>query len=73
MRETKDSGVDWIGEVPANWRLTKIGQVYDLRNTKVSDCDYEPLSVTMQGIVPQLDSAAKTDAHDDRKDRKSVV
>ena len=65
--EMKDSGVDWIGEVPANWRLTKIGQVYDLRNTKVSDCDYEPLSVTMQGIVPQLDSAAKTDAHDDRK------
>ena len=22
--EMKDSGVDWIGEVPANWRLTKI-------------------------------------------------
>ncbi|WP_137656853.1 type I restriction endonuclease subunit S [Bifidobacterium moukalabense] len=67
MREMKDSGVEWIGEVPANWRLTKIGQVYDLRNTKVSDFDYEPLSVTMQGIVPQLDSAAKTDAHDARK------
>ena len=65
--EMRDSGVEWIGEVPTGWRLTKIGQVYDLRNTKVSDCDYEPLSVTMQGIVPQLDTAAKTDAHDDRK------
>ncbi len=65
--EMKDSGVEWIGEVPTSWRLTKIGQVYDLRNTKVSDYDYEPLSVTMQGIVPQLDTAAKTDAHDDRK------
>lgn len=65
--EMKDSGVDWIGEVPSSWRLTKIGQVYDLRNTKVSDHDYEPLSVTMKGIVPQLDNAAKTNAHDDRK------
>lgn len=65
--EMKDSGVEWIGEVPADWRLTKIGQVYDLRNKKVSDYDFEPLSVTMQGIVPQLDNAAKTDAHDDRK------
>lgn len=65
--EMKDSGVEWIGEVPTDWRLTKIGQVYDLRNKKVSDYDFEPLSVTMQGIVPQLDNAAKTDAHDDRK------
>ena len=65
--ETKDSGIDWVGVVPNNWRLTKIGQVYDLRNTKVSDYDFEPLSVTMKGIVPQLDNAAKTSAHDDRK------
>ena len=26
-----------------------------------------PLSVTMNGIVPQLETAAKTNAHDDRK------
>lgn len=65
--EMKDSGVEWLGAVPAEWRLTKIGQVYDLRNKKVSDVDFEPLSVTMQGIVPQLSNAAKTDAHDDRK------
>lgn len=65
--ETKDSGVEWLGAVPAEWRLTKIGQVYDPRNKKVSDVDFEPLSVTMRGIVPQLRNAAKTDAHDDRK------
>lgn len=65
--EMKGSGVEWLGAVPAEWRLTKIGQVYDLRNKKVSDVDFEPLSVTMQGIVPQLSNAAKTDAHDDRK------
>lgn len=67
MRETKDSGLEWIGEIPAEWGLSKIGQVYRLRNTKVSDTDYPPLSVTNKGIVPQLDTAAKTNAHDDRK------
>ena len=24
MRETKDSGVDWIGEVPVNWEIVPI-------------------------------------------------
>lgn len=67
MRETKNSDFEWIGEIPAEWGLSKIGQVYRLRNTKVSDTDYPPLSVTNKGIVPQLDTAAKTNAHDDRK------
>ncbi len=67
MRKMKDSGFEWIGDIPANWRLSKIDSVYRLRNTKVSDRDYMPLSVTMSGIVPQLESAAKTNAHDDRK------
>lgn len=67
MRTTKDSGFEWIGIIPAEWGLSKIGQVYRLRNTKVSDSDYPPLSVTNKGIVPQLNTAAKTNAHDDRK------
>lgn len=67
MRATKDSGFEWIGIIPTEWALSKIGQVYRLRNTKVSDTDYPPLSVTNKGIVPQLDTAAKTNAHDDRK------
>ena len=33
----------------------------------MSDTDYPPLSVTNKGIVPQLETAAKTNAHDDRK------
>ena len=63
----KDTVEAWLGEVPAAWEIDQIGSLYTLRNTKVSDRDYPPLSVTMKGIVPQLDSAAKTDAHDDRK------
>ena len=67
MREMKDSRIEWIGEIPSTWKLSKIGQVYTERKIKVSDRDYPPLSVTMKGVLPQLETAAKTDAHDDRK------
>lgn len=63
----KNSGIEWIGEIPDDWEVSKIGQLYEERKTKVSDTVYPPLSVTMQGILPQLETAAKSDAHDDRK------
>ncbi len=66
-RKMKDSGIEWIGEIPEGWEIGQIGQLYSERRTKVSDKDYPPLSVTMKGILPQLSTAAKTDAHDDRK------
>lgn len=66
-RKMKDSGIEWIGEIPEGWEIGHIGQLYSERRTKVSDKDYPPLSVTMKGILPQLSTAAKTDAHDDRK------
>lgn len=67
MREMKDSGIEWIGQIPNNWKLNKIGVLYDERSEKVSDKDYPALSVTKHGIVPQLDTAAKTDNGDNRK------
>ena len=67
MREMKDSGIEWIADIPEHWSVSKIGGLYSLRMTKVSDRDYPPLSVTNKGILPQLETAAKTNAHDDRK------
>lgn len=67
MREMKDSKQAWLGAIPTDWTISTIGSLYSLRNEKVSDRDYPPLSVTMKGVVPQLETAAKTDAHDDRK------
>ena len=67
MRKMKPSGVEWIGDIPQEWEVSRIGYLFSERKVKVSDKEYEPLSVTMQGIVPQLSTAAKTDAHDDRK------
>ena len=66
-REYKDSGIEWIGLIPKEWEVNKIGNLYQVRNEKVSDKDYPPLSVTMNGIVPQLETAAKTNNGDDRK------
>ena len=65
--EMRDSGIAWVGEIPTHWTLIRIGSLYGLRTQKVSDIDYPPLSVTKMGVLPQLDTVAKTNAHDDRK------
>lgn len=63
----KETGIQWIGAIPDSWRLNKIGQLFNLRNEKVSDKVYAPLSVSRGGVVPQMESVAKSDASDDRK------
>lgn len=67
MRAMKDSGVDWLGEIPANWDVKRVGSLFRERKQQVSANDYTALSVTKQGVVPQLDSAAKSDATETRK------
>lgn len=63
----KNAGESWLGEVPAHWNLERLGLHFRERRTKVSDKDYTPLSVTKNGVVPQLETAAKTDDGDNRK------
>lgn len=63
----KDSGVEWLGNIPEEWSIRPIKECFNERSEKVSDYDWEPLSVTKQGVVKQLESAAKSDAHDARK------
>ena len=67
MREMKNSGIEWIKDIPTNWNISRLGGQYEHRNQKVSDKDYQALSVTKQGILLQLETVAKSDAHDDRK------
>ena len=67
MKMLNDSNTNWLGNIPAEWSIGRIGQLYSERRVKVSDTEYMPLSVTMKGVVPQLSTAAKTYAHDDRK------
>lgn len=57
----------WFREVPISWHVTKMREVFSERNDKVSDKDYDPLSVGKMGVVPQLETAVKTDNGDNRK------
>ncbi|EFT6958963.1 restriction endonuclease subunit S [Escherichia coli] len=65
--EYKDSKLDWLGNIPSHWDLVKLGACFKERNEKVSDKDFAALSVTKNGILPQMEHVAKTDAGDNRK------
>mgnify|MGYP000900066791 CR=1 FL=1 len=63
----KQSGVNWLGEIPEHWEVSKLRKHFIPRMQKVSDKDFAPLSVTKDGILPQLDTACKTDNGENRK------
>ena len=57
----------WYSEIPMSWKSLKMRELFSERRTKVSDRDYAALSVGKMGVVPQLDTAVKTDNGDNRK------
>ncbi len=63
----KDSGILWLPKIPSHWDSSKIKSHFRLRSTKVSDQDYPALSVSKNGVTPQLETAVKTDNGDNRK------
>ena len=63
----KPSGTAWFTSVPEPWNILKINALFSQRKEKVSDKDFAPISVTKNGIMPQLETAAKTDDGDNRK------
>lgn len=67
----KSTGVEWLGDIPESWKVGRLGNYFSERRVKVSDTDFPPLSVTKGGIIPQLDTAAKTKDGDNRKLVKS--
>ena len=67
MQAMKDSGIEWIGKIPTEWKIERVGSLFMCRNEKVSDRDFAPLSVSKQGVVPQIETVAKSDNSDNRK------
>lgn len=67
LTNRKQAECQWLLGVPSRWNCKKIGLIFSERKTKVSDKDYAPLSVTKNGVVPQLENAAKTNDSDNRK------
>lgn len=63
----KETGIEWIPCIPVHWQIRRIASTFAERVEIVSDQEYSPLSVTKNGILPQLETAAKTDHGDNRK------
>ena len=63
----KATSMQWLKEIPSHWEERKISSIFRERREKVSDKDYAPLSVSKQGVTPQLETAVKTDNGDNRK------
>lgn len=65
--EYKDCGVQWLGKIPNHWEVKRLASYFTERKVKVSDKEFDPLSVTKNGIYPQLENVAKTNDGDNRK------
>jgi type I restriction enzyme, S subunit len=55
--EYKDSGVEWLGEVPKHWDVRRARRLCEIKKRIVGELGYEVLSITQQGIrVRDLES-----------------
>lgn len=54
MRATKNSGFEWIGEIPTSWKLYKGKYMFTQRNLRGNTIELQLLSPTQKyGVVPQ--------------------
>ena len=53
MREMKDSGIDWIGKIPKNWKIIKVKNIFSNHKTIVGNDvnNYERLALTLNGVL----------------------
>lgn len=58
----KDSGVDWIGEIPEHWEVRKLKYVLTMRNEKIESKTTEKAYVGMENIESQTGKYLPTDS-----------
>lgn len=64
MRKMKDSGIEWIGEIPQEWKMTKVKKIFDIgrgrviATTELSDNGYPVFSSQTKnnGILGYIDT-----------------
>jgi len=55
--EYKDSGVEWLGQVPGHWEVRKARWLCEIKKRIAGGLGHEVLSITQQGIrVRDLES-----------------
>jgi type I restriction enzyme S subunit len=49
----KDSGIEWVGEVPVHWQNTRMKDIYAIRKNVVgsNSSNYQLLSLTQNGVI----------------------
>lgn len=50
MREMKNSGIEWIGEIPADWKIVKVKQAFFRKNEKAQQENPVVLSLARSGV-----------------------
>lgn len=69
----KPSGVDWLGDIPANWDVCRNIGLFDERK-EINQPDMELLSVTInRGVIRQEEITEKKDSSNEDKSKYKVV
>ncbi|MFQ7076420.1 MAG: restriction endonuclease subunit S [Clostridia bacterium] len=60
-REMKDSGVEWIGEIPEDWEIIRAKNVFSYHKDIVGEKEneYERLSLTLNGVLKRKRNDSK--------------
>lgn len=53
MREMKDSGIEWIGQIPKGWELRRVKTLFTQRNSKGNGIEVLLSPTQKYGVVPQ--------------------
>lgn len=46
----KNSGVEWVGEIPSHWRVNKLKRIFEIKKNIAKQLGYDILSVTQKGL-----------------------
>jgi type I restriction enzyme S subunit len=55
----KDSGVEWLGEIPAHWEVVRSKRLFTLRNVKALPDDTQLTASQQYGVIPQSEFMAR--------------
>ena len=53
MREMKDSGIEWVGQIPKGWELRRAKTLFMQRNSKGNEIEVLLSPTQKYGVVPQ--------------------
>lgn len=74
MTAYKESGIKWLGKIPAHWEVKSLKEFFIEYDERCGDRVYELLSVTQdKGIIKQSDIKIKKDISNDDKTKYKIL